>query len=109
MSVISEASGRIHHLIGFFNPVRTPHSVTSRRTTDNFIKSLMYKQVPLTAFLNRRTMLAFFSLFVGFLLITFVLPFYALIRNRKSFEVSIQMTAALSVFFIASLIGNKLI
>jgi hypothetical protein len=56
---------------------------------DSFIKSLLYNQVPMTAFLNRRAMLAFFALLVGFILVTFMLPFFALIRNRSSYEVSI--------------------
>ena len=76
--------------------------------TDNFIKSLLYNQVPLTAFLNRRTLLAFFALLVGFLLVTFVMPFFALIRARKSFEVSIQLTVALGIFMLASLCATSL-
>lgn len=75
------------------------------RLADNMIRSLLYNQVPLTAFLNRRTLLAFFALSVGFILVTFVLPFFALIRSRKSYEVSVQMTAALGVFFFSSLLG----
>ena len=71
--------------------------------TDKFIKSLLYNQVPLTAFLNRRTLLAFFALLVGFLLVTYVMPFFALIRQRKSYEVSIQLTVAMGIFMLASL------
>ena len=63
----------------------------------------------MTAFLNRRALLAFFALMVGFILVTFIMPFFALIHNRKSYEVSIQLTAALAVFFIASLCGQRLI
>ncbi len=68
----------------------------------------MYNQVPLTAFLNRRAILAFFALNIGFILITFVLPFFALIKNRDSYEVSIQLTVALAFFILASLLGVKL-
>lgn len=75
---------------------------------DNFIKSLLYNQVPLTAFLNKKAFLAFSALLVGFILVTFVLPFFALIRNRKSYEVSIQLTVALAVFFLASILGALL-
>ena len=64
--------------------------------------------MPLTAFLNRRTLLAFFSLLVGFLLVTFVMPFFALVRQRKSFEVSIQLTVALGIFLLASLCASSL-
>jgi len=56
---------------------------------DNFINSLLYNQVPLTSFINKRAVLAFCALLVGFILVTFVLPFIALIRNRRSYEVSI--------------------
>lgn len=56
---------------------------------DSFIKSLLYNQVPLTSFINYRAVLAFFSLLTGFILVTFVLPFFALIHNRSSYEVSI--------------------
>ena len=45
--------------------------------------------MPLTAYLNRRAVLAFFALIVGFVLVTFVLPFFALIHDRTSYEVSI--------------------
>lgn len=76
---------------------------------DKFIKSLLYNQVPLTAFLNRRAMLAFFALIVGFILVTFFLPFFALIHNRDPYEVSIQLTVAFAVFFIASIVGTYLI
>ena len=62
----------------------------------------------MTAFLNRRTLLAFFALLIGFLLITFVMPFFALIHERKSYEVAIQLTGALAVFFFTSLFGAKL-
>ena len=68
----------------------------------------MYNQVPLTAFLNRRAILAFFALNVGFILITCVLPFFALIKHRDSYEVSIQLTVALAFFILASLLGVKL-
>ena len=61
--------------------------------------------MPLTAFINRRTLLAFFALLVGFLLITFVMPFFSLIRERKAYEVSIQLTGALAVFWLTTLIG----
>jgi len=64
--------------------------------------------VPLTAFLNRRSLLAFFALLIGFILVTFVLPFFALIRNRSSYEVSIQMTIVFAVFFLASIFGSYL-
>ena len=62
--------------------------------------------MPLTAFINRRTLLAFFALIVGFLLITFVMPFFSLIRERKAYEVSIQLTGALAVFFLTTLFGS---
>ena len=70
---------------------------------------MLYNQVPLTAFLNRRTILAFFALTVGFLLVTFVHPFFALIRSRKSYEASIQLTGALFVFFMASILAKCLL
>ena len=70
--------------------------------SDNFIKSLLYNQVPITAYMNRRAMLAFLSLLFGFILLTFMLPFFALIRNRTSYDVSIQLTAALGVFCIVA-------
>ena len=64
--------------------------------------------MPLTAFLNRRTLLAFFALLVGFLLVTYVMPFFALIRQRKSYEVSIQLTVAMGIFLLASLCATTL-
>ena len=64
--------------------------------------------MPLTAFLNRRTLLAFFALLVGFLLVTFVMPFFALVRSRKSFEVSVQLAGAMSIFLLASLCATTL-
>ena len=76
---------------------------------DHFLKSLLYNQIPLTAFFNRRTVLAFFALFVGFILVTFVIPFFALIRNRKPLEVTIQLTIALAFFFLATLCATPLI
>lgn len=76
---------------------------------DHFIKSLLYNQVPLTAFLNRRSLLAFFALVVGFTMVTFIHPFFALIRSRKSYEVSIQLAGALGLFFLASLGGSSLL
>ena len=59
----------------------------------------------MTAFLNRRALLATFALLIGFILITFIMPFFALINSRKSYEVSIQLTVALAVFCVASLCG----
>ena len=53
-------------------------------------------------------MLAFLSLLFGFILLTFMLPFFALIRNRTSYDVSIQITAALGVFCIASVLGSTI-
>ena len=76
---------------------------------DSFIKSLLYNQVPLTAFINGRSVLAIYSLLVGFILVTFVLPFFALIRNRSSYEVSIQLTVAFAIFFLVSVFGSFLL
>ena len=45
-----------------------------------FIKSLLYSQIPVTAYFNYRTILAFFAIFIGYILITFLMPFFALIR-----------------------------
>ena len=42
-------------------------------------------------------------------MITFVLPFFALIRSKKSYEVSVQMSIALAVFFVSSLLGKPLL
>ena len=53
-------------------------------------------------------MLAFFAILVGFTLVTFVWPFFALIRNRKSYEVSIQLTLALAAFFLAALMAERI-
>lgn len=62
---------------------------SGRHEADDFIKALLYNQVPMTSFFNRRTMLALFALLSGFLLITFIWPFFALIKGRKSFEVAV--------------------
>ena len=85
---------------------RVPH--TARSEADNFIRALLYNQIPITAFFNRRTMLALFALMVGFLLITFIWPFFALIKGWKSLQVSLQLSAALLVFFISSLLASAL-
>ena len=64
--------------------------------------------MPLTSFINRKAVLAFLALLIGFILVTFVLPFFALIRNRSSYEISIQLTVAFAIFFIASIFGHSL-
>lgn len=53
-------------------------------------------------------MLALFALLVGFLLITFIWPFFALIKGRKSYEIAVQLAAALLVFFISTFLGTSL-
>ena len=53
--------------------------------------------------------MAFFAIFIGYILITFLMPFFALIRQRRSFEVSVQISAALGVFFLASIFGSTLV
>ena len=63
----------------------------------------------MTAFLNRRSLLAIFAVTVGFTLVTFIYPFFALIRARKSYEVSVQLTGALTVFFFASLLSANVL
>ena len=91
------------------SPTPAFHGSRHFSLADHFIKSLLYNQVPLTAFLNRRSLLAFFALFVGFTMVTFIHPFFALIRSRKSYEVSIQLAGALGLFFLASLGGSNLL
>ena len=70
-----------------------------------FIKSILYNQVPLTAFFNRRSLLASSTILMGFTLVTFVLPFFSLISERPGYQVSLQVTGALIIFAIATLIS----
>ena len=67
--------------------VRSLHSHDSRNSHNSeeshsgiFIKSLLYSQIPITAYFNYRTVLACFAIFIGYILITFLMPFFALIR-----------------------------
>ena len=52
-------------------------------------------------------MLAFWAICVGFILVTFVMPFFALMGGRPSFDVSLQLAGALMVFFLASLVAAQ--
>ena len=51
---------------------------TQSRTYLNFVKSLLYNQVPLRAFMNRRSILAIMSLLASWTCATFFLPFFAI-------------------------------
>ena len=50
-----------------------------------FIKSILYNTVPLTAFINRRTLLASATIIVGYIQISFVMPFFSLMSGRPSY------------------------
>ena len=70
-----------------------------------FIKSILYNQVPLTAFLNRRSILASSTIWMGFSVVTFPMPFFSLISERPGYQVSIQVTGALLIFVVATLMS----
>ena len=70
-----------------------------------FIKSILYNQVPLTAFLNRRALLASSTIWMGFSVVTFPMPFFSLISDRPGYQVSLQVTGALIIFVIATLVS----
>jgi len=53
------------------------------RVYSSFVRSLLYNQVPLRSFLNRRSLLAQFTLFMAWTCATFVLPFYTIYLNDK--------------------------
>ena len=77
-----------------------PHNSQSE-----FIKSILYNQVPLTAFLNRRFILASSTMLMGFILVTFVIPFFSLLSQRPGYQVSLQVTGALLIFFLATVMS----
>ena len=70
-----------------------------------FIKSILYNTVPLTAFINRRTVLASSTIIVGYIQISFVMPFFSLMSGRPSYQVSLQVFGALLVFAFATLVS----
>ena len=70
-----------------------------------FIKSILYNTVPLTAFINRRTVLASSTIIVGYIQISFVMPFFSLMGGRPSYQVSVQVFGALLVFAFATLVS----
>ena len=70
-----------------------------------FIKSILYNQVPLTAFMNRRALLASSTIWMGFSVVTFPMPFFSLISDRPGYQVSLQVTGALLAFVIATLVS----
>lgn len=48
-----------------------------------FMKSLLYNQVPLRAFVNARSLLAEVTLIMTWICATFILPFYAIYATEK--------------------------
>jgi len=73
-----------------------------------FIKSLLYNQIPMTAFLNKRSMLAGMTILMGFIFVSFMMPFFSLMRDRRAIEVSLQVTGALLIFFVATLVSAQM-
>ena len=59
----------------------------------------------MTAFFNRRSVLASLTILTGFILVTFVMPFFSLMSERPGYQVSLQVTGALMIFFLATLIS----
>jgi len=70
------------------------------------INSLLYNQVPLTVFFNGRAILATFALLCGYILATFVIPFFSLLSGKSAFEVSFQVSASLMFFTVGTLVSS---
>ena len=71
----------------------------------DFINSILYNQVPVMSFCNQRTILSCLAMVLGFTMVTFVLPFYSQISQRPGFQLSLMVSVALIVFYLASLLS----
>jgi hypothetical protein len=84
-------------------PSMTPRGSNPIERNGSFVRSLLYNQVPLTAFVNGRSVLALSSLFIQWILATYFFPFYAYIASPDLSVVAAHFTFVLGVATLCSI------